>query len=217
MDARTDGDSDHDVDPNLRDDIGDCRIAGLDPFGKRNFSLLDLQFGGLDLIHPRLDKPLHFKLADDPACGNGDQQTRGCIQERRLPSEEAEEKHERHLVDHRRGDQEGEGDAQRDPAFHESDEQRYGRAGAERSDDAQCARHDVAQEERFSFQRLSRFLGRKIGADDPHDKNDGRQEQQHLGNLKDEKPQRLRERGRPIQCQQGIEEIIDPFLQIKVE
>ena len=66
------------------------------------------------------------------------------VDHRHLPAEQAEQQHQRDLVDHRRGDQEREGHAQRHARRHKADEQRHRRAGAERRDDAQAGRQHIA-------------------------------------------------------------------------
>ena len=68
-------------------------------------------------------------------------------------TEEPPQQDERDLVDHRRGDQEGEGHAERHAGLDEADEERHRRAGAERCDHPEQggpggARHDVAAGQR---------------------------------------------------------------------
>ena len=65
---------------------------------------------------------------DDPTGDDGDGKTKAEIGERHFPTDKSEQKPERHLVHHRRGDQEGKGDAKRHARADEADEQRHGGA-----------------------------------------------------------------------------------------
>ena len=97
-----------------------------------------------DVAHPFLQPAFEMQSADDPASHDGDGEPEAEIGERHLPADQPEQKPERDLVDHRRGDQEREGDAERHTGADEADEQRHGRAGAERRDDAETRRQHVA-------------------------------------------------------------------------
>ena len=64
------------------------------------------------------------------------------------PAEEPEQQHQGHFVDHWRRDQEGERHAQRHAGGDEADEERHGRAGAERRDHAEQRRQAVPADSR---------------------------------------------------------------------
>jgi two-component system nitrogen regulation response regulator NtrX len=92
--------------------------------------------GGTLFLDEIGDVPLEVQSADRPAGQNGNDDAGACIDGGHLPAEQADEQDDRHLVHHRRRDEERERDAQRYARLHEPDEQRHGGAGAERRDNA---------------------------------------------------------------------------------
>ena len=119
-----------------------------------------------------------------------------------LPAEESEQERERDLVDHRRRDQEREGDAERHARLHEADEQRHRRAGTERRDDAERGRQDVAHALGAAGEQRPRAFGREVGIDHPHDEHDAGEQQQHLRGVVEEELERAAEVAVPIHGQQ---------------
>ena len=82
----------------------------------------------MDLVDVGLDVPLEAQPADHQPGANGHDQAGGHVGERDHRAEEPPQQDERDLVDHRRGNEEGEGDAERHARLHEADEQRHRRA-----------------------------------------------------------------------------------------
>ena len=80
---------------------------------------------------------LQPQTPDDPACDDCHPKAEREIGKCHPPTDQTKQQAERHLVHHRRGDQEGEGDAERHARGDEADEQRNGGARAERRDDAE--------------------------------------------------------------------------------
>ncbi len=98
--------------------------------------------GSPQLQHPGFQPMLQSQTADDPARGDRDAEAETEIGQCHLPADQPEQQAECHLVHHRGGNQEREGDAKRHAGGNEADEQRHGRAGAERRDDAErCGEH----------------------------------------------------------------------------
>ncbi len=118
------------------------------------------------------------------------------VQRRDLPAEEAVEQHQRDLVDHRRRDQEREGDAQRDARLDEADEQRHGRAAAERRDDAEARGHHVACRLAPAVQQGARPLRAEERAHEADAEDDDREQHEHLHGVVDEELERGREAAR---------------------
>ena len=117
---------------------------------------------------------------------DGDQHARARVEPGHLPAEEAEEQHDRHLVHHRRRDQERERHAERHAGGDEPDEQRHGRARAERRDDAQQGRQHVARRLALAGQDAARALRREERPDDADAEHDEHEQHQHLRRLEDE-------------------------------
>ena len=88
---------------------------------------------GADLPDVVLDVALEAQPTDDEPGDDGDGETRGHVGDRDGRAEQAPQENDRDLVDHRRGDEEREGHAERDADLDEADEQWHGRAGAERA------------------------------------------------------------------------------------
>ena len=141
--------------------------------------------------------------ADDPAGDDGDGEAEAEIGQRHLPADQREQQAERHLVDHRRGDQEREGDAERHAGGDEADEQRHGRAGAERRDDAERRRQHVADAFAPAGEQRPGLLRREEAAHDAHGEHDERQQHQHLRRVVDEEADRLAEMAPAVDRQRG--------------
>ena len=119
--------------------------------------------------------------ADDRDGEPGRQVERG-----HLPAQQAEEQDERHFVHHRRGDEEREGDPERNAGRHEPDEERHGGAGTERRDRAEEGRQHVAGRFPAAREDPPGAFGREEGADDADAEDDQHQQHQHLGRFVDE-------------------------------
>ena len=132
------------------------------------------------VAHPGFQPVLQPQPTDDPAGGDRDAQAEYKIGQCDLPADQTEQQAECHLVHHRRGDQEGEGDAQRHAGRHKADEQRHGRAGAERRDDAERCGEHVADALALPCQQEAGALRREEAAHHAHDEHDQREQQQHL-------------------------------------
>ena len=185
MDGGADGDAGDHVGPHLADDVLD-RLPGV-VHARRPVELLAvLGVAHADLAHPVLDVALHLEATDDPAGDHGDEEPRDEVQRGDLPAEQAVEQHQRDLVDHRRGDQEREGDAERDAGLDEADEQRHGRAAAERRDDAEAGGHHVAGRLAPAVQQGPRALRAEERAHDADAEDDDGEQQQHLDGVVDE-------------------------------
>ena len=121
-----------------------------------------------------------------------------------LPAQQAEEQHERHLVHHRRRDEEREGHAQRDARRHEADEERHGGAGAERRDRAQERGQDVADRFPAAREDPPGALGREERADDADAEDHQHEQHQHLGGFEDEELDRRGEVGPGSQADERV-------------
>ncbi len=117
---------------------------------------------------------------------DGDEEAGPRVKGRHLPAKEPEKEDEGDLVDHRRRDEEGERDAQGDAGGDEADKERDGRAGAERRDDAEERREDVAGRLTPAGQHAPGALGREERADDADAENDDGEQEQDLGGLENE-------------------------------
>ena len=84
---------------------------------------LDDRARRVDLPDVVLDVALEVQPADDEARDDGDRQARRHVRDRDARAKEAPQQDDRDLVDHRRGDEEGERHAERDADLHEADEQ----------------------------------------------------------------------------------------------
>ena len=98
-------------------------------------ALLPGQFAGivfcaLDLHFPDeiLDPTLHAEATDKQAGDNRDDHSGHDVERCNFPTEHAVEQDERDFIDHWRGDEKRERDAQRDSSFDKADEQRHGAA-----------------------------------------------------------------------------------------
>ena len=143
VDDGADGDAGEHVGPHLADDVLDGLPGVGDAAGPVEL-LAVLGIAHADLAHPVLDVAVHAQASDHPAGDDGDEQAGDEVEGGDLPAEQPVEQHQGDLVDHRRGDQEREGDAERDAGLDEADEQRHRRAAAERRDDAEAGGHHVA-------------------------------------------------------------------------
>ena len=86
-----------------------------------------------------------MQSADHPAGSDRDGEAKAEVDRRHLPADQSEQQPERDLVDHRRGDQERERDAERNAGADEADEQRHRGARAKGRDDAEAGRRDIAE------------------------------------------------------------------------
>ena len=133
VDEGAGGDADDDPDPDAADDVAhrvEPRADAVDDartFGRQ------IGRAGAHVAHPFLEPAFEMQTADDPAGDDGHRQSEPEIGRGDLPAHKREQEPQRDLVDHRRGDQEREGDAERHAGRHEADEQRHGGARAERA------------------------------------------------------------------------------------
>ena len=131
--------------PDLADDVVDRVQPRLDALLLIvGFSACSIGRRRAHFAHPGFQPVLQTQAADDPAGDDRDAKAEAEIGQRHPPADQAEQQAERHLVHHRRGDQEGEGDAKRHAGGDEADEQRHGGAGAERRDDAERRGQHIA-------------------------------------------------------------------------
>jgi hypothetical protein len=91
----------------------------------------------------RGDPALEAEAPEDEARRDRDEEPARDVQGGDLPPEDTEQQNERDLVHDRRRDEEREGDAKRDAALDEPDEERHGRARAERGHDPEERGEDV--------------------------------------------------------------------------
>lgn len=89
--------------------------------------------------------------ADHPAGDDRHAKAKAEIGERDLPAEHRKEEPQRDFIDHRCGDQEREGHAERHAGGDKADEERNGRAGAERREDAQTRSCNIPKPLRISL------------------------------------------------------------------
>ena len=114
-------------------------------------STTEIEFGrdfdgaSAHVADPFLQPAFEMQPADHPARNDRDAESESQIGQRHLPADQSEQKPERDLVDHRRGNQERESHAQRHAGRDEADEQRHRRAGTERREDAEPCRGNVAE------------------------------------------------------------------------
>ncbi len=149
--------------------------------------------GRADVTHPFFQPMFEMQPADDPTGDDGDAKPEAEISERHLPADQPEQKSERHLVDHRRGNQKRKRHAERHARADEADEQRHCGTGTERRHDAERRRQYVADTFMFSGKECSGFLRRKVAAHDAHGEYHQREQHQHLGRIVGEEADRLAE------------------------
>ena len=142
------------------------------------------------VAHPVFEKCLHLQPADDPASHDRHGQAEAEVERCNPPTEEAEQQRERHLVDHRCGDEERKRHAERHSRLDESDEERHRRARAERRDHAETRRHHIGGSLGAAGEEGSRALGGEVGIHHPHHEDDAGEQQQDLGSVVEEELQR---------------------------
>ncbi len=150
------------------------------------------------LARPDLpDVVLHVALepepADDHSRDERDGQSSGHVGDGELGSDQAPQQHDRDLVDHGRCDQERERHPEWHAGLEEPDEQRNGRARAERRDDAEPRGGRRSRGGISTRQRLPNAVGRHERAEEGDERHDAGQEQQHLGHVVEEEGHRLAE------------------------
>ena len=91
-------------------------IHDIEPGGR------NLDCPGADIAHPFLKPMLQMQPPDHPTRDDGDGEPENQVGQRHFPAHKAEQQAQGHLVDHRRRDQEGEGDAQRHARADKADE-----------------------------------------------------------------------------------------------
>ena len=147
----------------------------------------------VDRAHPVLQVALHPQPANHKTGDDGDQQPQPQVERRYLPAEESQQQRERHLVDHRRGDEEGECHPQGNPGGEEADEERNRRTGTERGDDAEQRCQGIADSEPAARQERAGARRGEERLHHPHDEDDPDQQEQHLGRVIEEEVHGLAE------------------------
>ncbi len=145
---------------------------------------------GGNVEHPGLDQVHRVHAADHQPGDDGHSEPQAEVDGGDLPAEHAKQQRQRHLVDHGRRHQKREGHAQRHTGGEKTDEQRHRRARAKRRDDAQAGRQHIAHALTFAREDGAGFLRGEKGLNDAHQKDDERQQHQHLGHFKGEKTHR---------------------------
>jgi hypothetical protein len=126
----------------------------------------------MDVAHQGLQPAFQMELADHEARHDRNAEAEQKVGYRDLPADEADQQHHHHLVYHRCGDQEREGDTERHPRRDETDEQRHRRARAERGQGAEACRQHVAHAFAFARKHGAGLFGRKEAANNAHRKHD---------------------------------------------
>ncbi len=139
---------------------------------------------GFCFEHPILDVFFHPQPSDDPAGNDGDGQSHAQVNRRYLPAEQPEQQHQRHFVDHRRGNQKGKRHAQRHAGGDKADEQRHRRAGTKRRHDAEQRRQHVAGGFASAGENPPRPFRREKRPHNADAEHDQREQHQHLGRFK---------------------------------
>ena len=130
VDDRADAHTDEDIWKDLPES-GDHLILGVDqPIPHGQVRGLDID-AAVDVADEVLNLILHVQLFDQRAAQHGDYESEHDIGQSDLQPEDAHEQYEAAEVDHRGGDQEGEGHAQGQARAGEAHENRDGRAGTE--------------------------------------------------------------------------------------
>ena len=106
MDPCADSDAGDDPGPDLSHDFPDRLQPLLHPSGETQALPLKGRLRLHGLVDPALDVPLELHPAEDEAGDDGDGEPGDEVEGRHLPSEEAEEEHQRDLVHHGRRDEE---------------------------------------------------------------------------------------------------------------
>ena len=136
------------------------------------------------------DVLFHSKLLDERAARDRDDQPENHVRERDLPAENAEEKHQATEIDHRRGDEKGEGDADRQPGAREADEERNRRAGAKGRHGSEQRRDEVRSDAAEAAENALAPLGREIALHVRDPKNQDAEEHRDLEDVVDEEVRR---------------------------
>ena len=202
VDPGADGDSRDDEGPDLADDLPDGSLPRLDPLGPAGDRDLAARRRIRDRPNPGLDPTFEVEPPDHPAGNERDGETGPGVESRHLPAEETEEEREGHLVDHRRRDEEREGDSERNPGADEADEHRHRRAGTERGDDAEERGEDVSDRLPLPGQQAAGPLRREERADHPDGEDHQQEEKENLRDLVEEEGEGGSEGGPPPHAQQ---------------
>ena len=126
MDEGADRDAGDDPVPDFADDLLDRVPTSLEPVDPGQFIGLEIDVARANIADPFLEPAFEMQTADDPARDNRNREAEGEIGQGDLPPQQREEQTKCDLVDHRCGDQEGEGDAKRHACGDEADKQRHG-------------------------------------------------------------------------------------------
>ena len=142
----------------------------------------------------------------------GNDQPESDVGQRDLPAEQPPEHDQGDFVDHRRGYQERKCDSQRDARFHETQEKRYGTAGAKWREDAQRGRGHVAGIRPPLGQKLFGAFRRKEGADIRDHEDDHAQKQEYLDDVINKEIKRLATERMLRQAQKTVDQQISDIL-----
>ena len=136
-----------------------------------------------------------------------EQQAAGHVDECGTHPERSEQERYGDLVHQRGGDQEGEGDAERDTSLDESDEEGDRRTGAEGGDGSeQCGEQVLQAEETPVREKAPQAFDREVGIDDPHGCPDDDEQQDDLYGVVEKEMHRGSETARRIESEEVVDE-----------
>ena len=128
-------------------------------------------------------------------------------------SESAQEHGYRHFIDQRRSNQKGKSNSQRDAALHKPDEQRNGRAGAERGDGTEQSCQEVLQPVHLVGSQIrSQPVDGEVGIDDAHQYTDEKQQNQNLDAVVEEEVYGDAQRGVGTQTENSVNQPVGKCL-----
>ncbi|CDG56101.1 hypothetical protein HALA3H3_p20048 [Halomonas sp. A3H3] len=157
---------------------------------------------GREVLQPAL--ALHG--IEEHAAADAHAHADGDVDQGELPAQQAPQHDHRHLVDDRRGEQEGHGDAQRNPGAGEAQEQRDARAGAEGGDGAEAGAQAVACQAMLLLDVVAHPFQVQRGAHQGDDVDHHHQQREDLGGVFDEEVQRVAELALGVQARDAIDQ-----------
>lgn len=143
----------------------------------------------------------HVQALDDGASSHGDDEAHHRVDEGDVRTEDAHDKDDGCDVHHGRGDEERERHPKRKPSARERDEQRDGRARAERRDRPEERSHDVSPDAFEPPEDALAALGREVALDVADDEDHHAEQDDDLDGVVDEEVERASPLGVDVQTE----------------
>ena len=167
----------------------------------------------LYLLYPVAQVGLQLQPAQHEAANHAQQDAAHHIDEGDAQPEGAEKHGHDHLVDQRRGDEEGKGNPQRNASLDKPDEERYRRAGAEGGDGPEKRGEQILQPvEAARGEVVAQPFDGEVGIDDTHNRTDEEKQDNNLYRIVEKEVEGAAERGGGIQPEQVVYQPVGKLL-----